>query len=357
MYAVGSNSAGQLGIGHRDDASSFAPVDTSGCEALFRAGVAAVACGGNLTAVVDAEQRLWASGSWTMDRADDSMSSFRRLAGADEGVRGVSCGWEHVLAIGSRSGALYAWGLSKDGRMGLAGERVYDEAVQVDIVDAQLPLRCVAAGWRHSVVVDREGAVFASGVGRTGVLGAGQTGTTDSFVRVHAGAMPPVLGVVCTWQGAVAWDATGVYAWGASRYGECGRIARVCADPCPIALGDDVSVAGVAAGWHHVAVVDTQGRVHARGRSSYGQLGGASGAEVVSLFASVGPVASIACGSQHTMCCTVDGAVYTCGWGEHGQLGVGSTTDASEPVRVPPLGCLAIAAGSGHSVLFTRAST
>jgi alpha-tubulin suppressor-like RCC1 family protein len=124
-------------------------------------------------------------------------------------------------------------------------------------------------------------------------------------------------------------------------------------------------VSRVAAGAYHTLAVDSEGRVHAWGDNSFGQLGtppGAPASRVADLVSggSLAPgarVSRVAAGHGCSFAVTVGGEVHAWGHNIWGQLGNGTCADQASPVLVSSHGslfgrCAAdVAAGHCHALV------
>jgi alpha-tubulin suppressor-like RCC1 family protein len=85
-------------------------------------------------------------------------------------VKVVDGGWRHTLA--ATADTLYAWGWNKFGQLGFAtdGDINYPKAVP-KMTSTITSITQIACGWKHTVVVNSGGEMFAWGRGTNGQLG------------------------------------------------------------------------------------------------------------------------------------------------------------------------------------------
>ena len=128
-------------------------------------------------------------------------------------VTAVACGLRHTLALVGESGSVFAFGESKHGQLGLGetdGEPV-TVPTPVLLPDGAAEAVAVACGSQHSFVLDSDGVVHASGRGRHGQLGLGDTITqAQVFDAIHTredgSDLPTFTAVASGWQTGYAID-------------------------------------------------------------------------------------------------------------------------------------------------------
>ena len=168
-------------------------------------------------------------------------------------------------------------------------------------------------------------------------------------------------------------DADGrVWTFGWGLYGQLGH--ETCEDasrPTPVASLGACFARAVAAGVAHTSVLVSTGSVYAFGSNLDGQLG--VPADACALGAATATpalvefpwddapsretrtfVAAVSCGARHTACVTTRKELISWGWNAYGQLGVGDIETRATPTRVAvPAGrkAEAVACGRWHTVV------
>lgn len=166
-----------------------------------------------------------------------------------------------------------------------------------------------------------------------------------------------MLSVSCGRSHTLAVTNNGVYAWGASQFGQLG-LGRILQCPNPelvTSLAQEIMVDAVAGQYHSVALT-IDGRVFTWGWGVHGQLGHGDTEEknlptlVTSLLGTV--VCHISAGHAHTLTLSADGLVYAFGCNIFGQLGTGSNAKSSIPIKISllPEKICHIATGYFHNV-------
>jgi autotransporter-associated beta strand protein len=136
-----------------------------------------------------------------------------------------------------------------------------------------------------------------------------------------------------------------VWATGYNGYGQLGDRTTITRT---ISVRVMSEVSAIACGWYHSLFLKSDGSVWASGRNTVGQLG-VAGADGVPVRV-MGGVMAIACGNSHSLFLKNDGTVWATGLNTYGQLGIGAgNSTVSTPVQVMT-GVIAIACGASHSL-------
>jgi len=296
----------------------------------------------------------------------------------------VSAGSDHTVAVDS-DGNVWAWGKNYYGQLGDGTNITKSVPVRVRI-DADEEeylsgITNVAAGYNHTVALDRNGNVWAWGRNDHGQLGDGAHGLEPDksrAVRVKGpGGIELLSGIVAIAAGyehSVALDGNGnVWTWGNNSWGQLGDNTDIRKNTPVQVLSSDgkgtlSGIIGITAGGAHTIALDVGGNVWAWGSNFLGQLGigtfGPDDLEITPVKVKglsgegyLSNIKVIIAGDAHSIALDNNGNVYAWGNNSYGQLGIGSDFNLRTPHRVKGFegeGFLTemetIAAGGSHSL-------
>eukprot|EP00963_Diacronema_lutheri_P004995 scaffold363_cov331-Pavlova_lutheri.AAC.116 len=355
-FAWGAGTCGQLGNGRWEDRWCPDRCEWDACE------VGVVACGGSQCMATgrDGKLRIWGNthglqieeGKETVERPTVLPMPIQW----NLKVTSLAVGWSHFV-FSTTDGQVYTCGT------GTAGQLGHGQEVQVLHKPSAIPGAVegmeavqVGCGLRHTLVLSRQGLVWACGAGKRGQLGLPsvprQACTLRCVQEIPSGGIRSIRGggerSACITESGV------LFVWGR---GWCNtdydrRVPQVVDSP-------GIQWQDIQLGWSHAVALDESGKCWAWGSNRYGQLGGegpdcTQPRQVESDELSARKIVRVAAGSEHSMALSGDGTVFTWGWGEHGQLGLGHTRDSSKPAMVDlPARVDHIACGAGFSLAFT----
>ncbi len=219
----------------------------------------------------------------------------------------------------------------------------------------------VAAGNFHTIVLKKDGTLWAWGYNVHGQLGLGdgdmvnrnaparvnRPGEQDSkWAAVAAGGYHTL-----------ALDPDGnLWAWGYNLNGAVGDNTNV-SKSAPVAVGQGTAWTSIAAGAHHSLALDDSGNLWTWGFNSQGQLGHGSYLNEYQprkVAAHASWVLAEA-GVEHTAGIKSDGSLWTWGNNGRGQLGDGTTAPRTVPgkVELPQDTWAAVSAGFFHTAVMS----
>lgn len=223
IYSWGQGGHGQLGHGPTVDGALADEHSPRAIAALSATAVWAASIGGYHVLALSASGDVYSWGQGHHGQLGHGDTQQQLLPCRLEGLRGwrvtaVAAGGVHSLAVGEATDlgrpALLSWGQSGEGRLGHAGREKQLTPKPVSAM-AGVPVASVAAGYQHSLVVSRAGAVFSFGRGLGGALGHDEENTEESPRPVDALAGVRVVGAAAGDRTSlVVADDGAVYGWG-----------------------------------------------------------------------------------------------------------------------------------------------
>lgn len=188
----------------------------------------------------------------------------------------VASGDNHCLAL-TRGGKLYSWGSNDSGQLGLGPMcgKSCPSPQPIECLTA-LPIRLIACGGDHSVIISNSGAVYAWGKNNKGQLGLGDTENRAFPTQVRSLRNQKICYVACGAEHTICLtEDGGVFSFGSGQYGQLGHGSKSDEHlPRKIIELMGTEVSQVACGKKHsLAFVPTRGRLYAFGLGGSGQLG------------------------------------------------------------------------------------
>ncbi|KDR17139.1 RCC1 and BTB domain-containing protein 1-like isoform X2 [Zootermopsis nevadensis] len=226
VFAVGSNSAGCLGLG--DLRSTLFPKKVEAlCNKLVKG--FAYGCGPHVIAFTDnGTVYSWGHNGYSelgIGSSNQCLSPtliLPNVFGKMTVVTEVACGTHHSLAL-TRDGEVYAWGQNNCGQVGSGMSTNQSAPRKVNSFIGEKRTISIACGQTSSMAVLESGEVYGWGYNGNGQLGVG-----NNMNQLNPGRVLNLQGViikrvVCGYAHAMALsDVGGLYVWGANSYGQLG---------------------------------------------------------------------------------------------------------------------------------------
>ncbi|OQV22441.1 putative E3 ubiquitin-protein ligase HERC4 [Hypsibius exemplaris] len=266
--------------------------------------------------------------------------------------------------------ALYAWGNSHDGQLGLGSSEVElfgePQIVNFRTITSSdgVSVVQVATGRHHTLFVMSDGALWSCGNNDFGRLGrSNESGSFRRPGRIAALENHNVVAAAVGSDHSLALSDSGqIFTWGRNSAGQCGRESdeEGLAVPKLIKQLAHEIILQIVAGTDFCLALSDVGDVYSWGENSFGQLalGNVSRTTTPTLIkAFTGlPIKMIAAGGSHSVFLTKSGGVFSSGRNEFGQLGLGDTTDRMHAFPIKSLKqqrVVYVCCGQEHSVALT----
>jgi alpha-tubulin suppressor-like RCC1 family protein len=208
VFSFGSNSAGQLGLGHLRN------VDTAE-RVPFTASKDTVS-----QDTVSKDVALQGAAS-TPTASKDTVSTLT------VSIKSIAVGATHVLAL-CREGNVYAWGSNQYGQLGHQRNR-YDS--QPTLIQMPEKITALAAGTHFSLALTESGDVYAWGWNGFGQLATNDTRPRSTPTKVLG--LTQIQAIAAGEMHALALGKKALYGWGSNDAGQLGRAAQQQVTPFP----------------------------------------------------------------------------------------------------------------------------
>jgi alpha-tubulin suppressor-like RCC1 family protein len=290
-------------------------------------------------------QTLWVIGFNNMGQlglGDTKNRSTWQNVGLNN-VRYVACNQYHALCIAEKDSALYVAGDNSYGQLGLG----YSNGKVIKWTKTSLTnVSQVACGFYHNIIA-KDGKLYAAGDNFYGQLGL----NTSIYSSVNTWTVSPTLTkfndkIACGFQHSMAVDTDGsLWATGNNYYGQLGlgRNGGYVSNWTNVNFGSITyayTVKGIACGNFH-SICYANGYLKSTsnysdwlwvtGDNSYGQIGLPAGIAKINSWQQIGygNIVKVACGENHSMFLTSTGnptgygSLWVTGNNGYGQLGLG----------------------------------
>ncbi|MGW4403540.1 RCC1 domain-containing protein [Nonomuraea sp. NPDC004702] len=270
VWAWGQNNNGQLGDGGHTD--SNVPVKVQGLT-----GVAEVAAGWGFSLARTGDGHVWAwgvnnSGQLGLGSFGGSYATPQPL-GELRGITHIEAGWFHSMALRNDFNVL-VWGDNSRGQLGDGTNAAKASPTVLPGLGGESgPVYDIAAGFSHSLAVRSDGTLLAWGANNSGQLGNGTTSVTASYSPVHVvGRYGQVRAVAAGCRHSYLVDGSGnVWGWGDNTEAQVAFTGALVKQPQLVPGLSDVK--DVAAGCAFGLALTGGGEAYGWGQYNSGQTG------------------------------------------------------------------------------------
>lgn len=359
IVCFGDAKRGQLGVEPTAGARQISRTTTLVVEELRHQEPVQIEAAGVASFVVGSKGQVWAFGSnRSMElggrkevaqiASAQRMKSVRDVHVVQVSSANSTSGQSHTLVLGN-NGEVHTFGASNCGALG-QGPDVRQSAPLLLRFSAQVPVKMVAAGARHSLLLTDSGRLFAMGDNTHGQLGM-ESRLHGSFVDTPRSVEGPLGDEEVQVKLIAAGDSftmavteeDRLYTWGANANGQLG-LGKLQDQmvPQPVPQLSGLRIGAICCGaCHSIAITNDGAKVWAWGSNVHGQLGvgvdgdGAAQRVKPSLIPALSNrrdmvMCQVTAASNHSLALTTTGEVYAFGLNSHGQLGFPTVKSASE---------------------------
>ncbi len=313
-----------------------------------------VASGGDHTLLLKNNGTVWTCGYNNKGQLGDGTTTNHTAPAQIAGLTGIVA----VAAKSSTSlflkndGTVWGCGYNAQGQLGNNSTTDALAPVQVQGL-ATHSITAISTGGFHSLFLESDGHVWATGYNLYGALGRG-----DNVDLHQAEPVSGISGVIAIAAGelfSVFLKSNGtVWVCGYNSNGQLG-LGTFFDINVPTEITSLSDITAISAGLNHILFLKSDGTVKSCGVNGYGRLGtGSSSASSVPVdVINVSDITRISAGHVHSLFLKNNGTAYACGDGFYGPLGDGTTNVRYSPVAVSTSGGIGtitnMSAGDRHS--------
>ena len=296
-----------------------------------------VACGANRSYAIDEEGDIWCFGV-EINRVQQITleSGLPRMIA-------VAAGCHHALFLDS-AGKVWGFGDNNIYQLGISNNTDTIISPLLLPLPPEIEIVAITCGDYHSLLLDAEGFVWASGQNANG-----QVGETDGALLLKSFRKMNLQNISDI-------QAAAHYSMFLSNDGQvstCGKLPKT--DPSAILRVISVPpIRAMAAGVYFCLLVDFEGNVWGYGENDFGQLGMFPKTYVSppTIFANLPPIRACGAGWNFSIFLGEDDSLWTVGSNSNGTLCNGTTsfTGNSKPVKIEAPPILAVSCGWNHSL-------
>jgi hypothetical protein len=352
LYAWGSNSNGQLGLGNITNYSS--PKQVGALSTWYK-----VSGGNRYTLAIKTDGTLWSWGQNTtggrLGLGNETSYSSPKQVGSLTNWAIIVCGQLNSAAI-KTDGTLWMWGYNGVGQLGLGNMTYYSSPKQVGALTTWAQISC--GQQYHTVAIKTDGTLWSWGYNNSGQLGNGNTNNRSSPVQV--GSLTNWLYIASGTNANIAVKTDGtLWSWGNNSGGTLGLgdSGAYTDRSSPVQVGALTTWSKPSMGAYWAMCTTTSGALWSWGTNADGQLGIGTTAYKSSPN-QVGALTTwltIASGTYSSpLALKTDGTLWAWGANASGQLGDGTVVSKSSPKQVGLLNTwTAVGGGNAHSIALT----
>jgi len=270
VYGAGSNERGQLGLGDNIEYSSLEEIEGTGK-------IVAISAGDEHSLFLDADGKVYATGNNEYgqlglgDNVERSSPEEIEIEGAGK-IVAISGGKFHSLFL-DEDGKVYSTGNNEYGQLGL-GDNVERSSPEEIEIEGAGKIVAISVGKFHSLFLDEDGKVYSTGNNGSGRLGLGDWVARSSPEEIEIEGAGKIVAISAGCEHSLFLDEDGkVYATGSNSYLQLGFGENIgVKNRCEKIAGLEKIIA-ISAGEEHSLFLDEDGEIFGVGNNSSGKLG------------------------------------------------------------------------------------
>ncbi|MFA9398676.1 MAG: YDG domain-containing protein [Clostridiaceae bacterium] len=319
VWAAGSNSYGQLGLGDINNTNIF--IQVPGMD-----NVKDIFTGKYHTMILKDNGEVWATGYNYFGQLGlgdkDDRNIFTQVSEISD-VKDISTGGLHTMIL-KIDNTVWATGMNAFGQLGLGDK---DDRNIFTKVEGMADVKAISTCSNSTIILKIDGTVWGAGANGFGQLGLGEKFLTNIFIKI-----PGVSGVKAIsndYNHAMILKENGeVWATGKNDAGQLGLGDLVNRNTFTQVTGMS-DVKDISEGLYHTMILKDTGEVWATGANNNGELGiGDNDARnIFTQVSDMSDVKAIYAGDNHTIILKNDNTVWSTGINSCGQLGLGDRTN------------------------------
>lgn len=324
-YSWGSNSYGQLSLGHNND--TYIPTTILIEEDCHHNSLAkSINFGSNHSLLYKTCNCIFFAGKINYFN-NKFIEKFTKIMLPDNlTIKHVECGWESIILVSENNDLIIHCLFQNE----IEGENIVLE-IKGNVNDLKIKFKLltihenivnVKVGWKHIIILTNTGKVYSLGKNSTGQCAQALELTSISSPLMIK--LPFVVkDISCGWESSFFLTFNNeVFSVGCNKHGECSSDSTVKKYFSPFLLyKSTIPIKALKTGWSHGAILNENGCGFMWGSNRYGQLYDSNNNfyfNKINQLNFTQKIKDIICGSQHTIVIDEDDNVYCFGWNEHG---------------------------------------